>query len=129
MAAKAIAIIDDEVDLVNLFQEILEKNGFKVCTFIDSIHALNTLEKKIQEYGLILSDFRMPNLNGHELCTKLKQLNPELEMVLMSAYDSIECDDTSNFTVVKKPILVAQLLKIVKDSLAEANTLHNDKNN
>jgi DNA-binding NtrC family response regulator len=113
MEAKAIAIIDDEVDLVELFQEMLENNGFKVCTFIDSIHALNTLEKKIQEYGLILSDFRMPNLNGHELCTKLRNLNPELVVILMSAYDTIECD-ISKFTFIKKPILIAQLLQIVR---------------
>ena len=115
-AAKTIAIIDDEVDLVNLFQEALEKNGFKVCAFTDPIQAFNTLEKKIQEYGLILSDFRMPNLNGHELCTKLILLNPELEVILMSAYDIMECD-TSKFTIVKKPILIAQLLQIVRDSL------------
>lgn len=86
---------------MNLFQEALEKNGFKVCTFIDPIQAFNTLEKEIQKYGLILSDFRMPNLNGHELCTKLTQLNPELEVILMSAYDIIECD-TSKFTIIKK---------------------------
>ena len=115
-AAKTIAIIDDEVDLVNLFQEALENNGFKVCAFTDPIQAFNTLEKKIQEYGLILSDFRMPNLNGYELCTKLIQLNPELEVILMSAYDTMECD-TSKFTIVKKPILIAQLLQIVRDSL------------
>ena len=116
IAAKAIAIIDDEADLVNLFQEALEKNGFKVCSFTDPIQAFSILEKKIQEYGLILSDFRMPNLNGYELCTKLKQLNPELKVILMSAYDIIECD-TSKFTIVKKPILIARLLQIVKDSL------------
>jgi DNA-binding NtrC family response regulator len=115
-AAKTIAIIDDEVDLVNLFQEALENNGFKVCAFTDPIQAFNTLEKKIQEYGLILSDFRMPNLNGYELCTKLVLLNPELEVILMSAYDIMECD-TSKFTIVKKPILIAQLLQIVRDSL------------
>jgi DNA-binding NtrC family response regulator len=128
MEAKAIAIIDDEVDLVELFQEMLENNGFKVCTFIDSIHALNTLEKKIQEYRLILSDFRMPNLNGHELCTRLKQLNPELEVILISAYDAIECN-TSNFKFIKKPILVAQLLKIVRNILGEENYPHNDNKN
>ena len=74
MVAKAIAIIDDEIDLVNLFQEILESDGYKVCAFIDPIQAFNTLEKKIKEYGLILSDFRMPNLNGYELCSRLRQL-------------------------------------------------------
>ena len=46
MKAKAIAIIDDEVDLVNLFHEALEKNGFKVCAFIDPVQAFTTLEKK-----------------------------------------------------------------------------------
>jgi DNA-binding NtrC family response regulator len=116
MVAKAIAIIDDEVDLVDLFQEALESDGYKVCAFIDPVQAFSTLEKKIQEYGLILSDFRMPNLNGYELCTKLIQLNPKLQVILMSAYDMIECD-TSKFTIVKKPILVAQLLQIVRDSL------------
>jgi DNA-binding NtrC family response regulator len=121
MVTKAIALIDDEVDLVNLFQEALKNNGFKVCSFIDPIQAFNTLEKKIQEYGLILSDFRMPNLNGYELCSRLRQLNPELEVILMSAYDTIECD-ISKFTIVKKPILVAQLLQIVRDSLLGRNT-------
>src|SRR5687768_6092496 len=113
MVAKAIAIIDDEVDLVNLFQVALENKGFKVSTFIDPIQALNTVEKKIQQYGLILSDYRMPKLNGYELCNKLTQINPKLEVILMSAYDSLECD-TSKFTVVKKPILIAQLLQIVE---------------
>ena len=116
MVAKAIAIIDDEIDLVNLFQEILESDGYKVCAFIDPIQAFNTLEKKIQEYGLILSDFRMPNLNGYELCNRLRQLNPKLQVILMSAYDSIECD-TSKYTLIKKPILIAQLLQIVRESL------------
>ena len=55
----------------------------------------------------------MPNLNGYELCTKLIQLNLELEVILMSAFDTIECN-TSKFTLIKKPILMAQLLQIVK---------------
>jgi DNA-binding NtrC family response regulator len=78
----------------------LESDGYKVCAFIDPIQAFTTLEKKIQEYGLILSDYRMPNLNGHELCTKLTQLNPKLQVILMSAYDSLECD-TSKYTLIK----------------------------
>ena len=55
---------------------------------------------------------------------QLRQLNPEIEVVLMSAYDSLECD-TSKFTIVKKPILMGQLLEIVKNSLAERKILQN----
>ena len=62
--------------MVDLFQEALESDGYKVCGFIDPVQAFSTLEKKIQEYGLILSDYRMPNLNSYELCTKLTPDGP-----------------------------------------------------
>ena len=45
MAAKAISIIDDEVDLVNLFYEACKNNGFKVCRFTDSIEAFNYIKR------------------------------------------------------------------------------------
>ena len=57
----------------------------------------------------------MPNLNGHELCTKLKQLNPKLEMIIMSAYDTIECN-TSEFTFIKKPILMDNYYRLLRIS-------------
>ena len=70
-AAKAIVIIDDEADLVDLFQEILESDGFKVCTFIDPIQAYNHIQKNPNDYDLILSDYRMPVMNGNELLYKV----------------------------------------------------------
>ena len=124
MAAKTIAIIDDELDLVELFREALESYGYKVSSFTDPIPAFRTLEKKIHKYGLIISDYRMPTLNGYELCTQLTQLNHELEVILMTAYDTLECD-TSRFTFIKKPILIGQLVQIVRNSLTKIS--HNDK--
>ena len=50
---KAIAIIDDEADLVDLFQEILESDGFKVCAFTDPIQANNHIQKNPDDYDLI----------------------------------------------------------------------------
>ena len=50
---KAIAIIDDEADLVDLFQEILESDGFKVCAFTDPIQANNHIKKNPDDYDLI----------------------------------------------------------------------------
>jgi DNA-binding NtrC family response regulator len=121
-AAKAIAIIDDEADLVYLFQEALENNGFKVCTFTDPIQAYNLIQKNPNDFGLILSDYRMPVMNGNELCTKLMRINSKFKVILMSAYDNIE-DDISKFTFMKKPTTIANLLQIVKNTIAEkANT-------
>ena len=121
-AAKAIAIIDDEADLVNLFQEILESDGFKVCAFTDPIQAYNHIQKNPNDYGLILSDYRMPVMNGNELCTKLMRINSEFKVILMSAYENIEVD-ISKFKFMRKPTTIANLLQIVKNTISEkANT-------
>jgi DNA-binding NtrC family response regulator len=118
MLAKAIAIIDDESDLVNLFKEALQMDGFNVCAFTDPTEALMYIQKKPGEYVLILSDFKMPNMNGHELCTKLLDLNPNLKVILMSAYENVQYDKIQ-FKFINKPIKISLLLKIVKESLSE----------
>jgi DNA-binding NtrC family response regulator len=123
IATKAIAIIDDEADLVDLFQEILESDGFKVCAFTDPIEAYNHIQKYPYDYSLILSDYCMPIMNGNELCTKLMRINSEFKVILMSAYENIE-DDISKFKFMRKPITIAKLLQIVKNTIAEkANTV------
>ncbi len=121
-AAKAIVIIDDEADLVDLFQEILEGDGFKVCAFTDPIQAYNHIQNNPNDYDLILSDYRMPVMNGNELCTKLMRINSEFKVILMSAYENIE-DDISKFKFMRKPTTITNLLQIVKNTIAEkANT-------
>lgn len=114
MLTKAIVIIDDEADLVNLFSEALKLNSFKVCVFINPLKALNNIEKNPENYGLVISDFKMPVMDGNELCTKLTQINPNLKVILMSAYADIRYDK-EKFLFVTKPISIAQLIKLVKE--------------
>jgi len=114
---KAIAVVDDEIDLVNLFSEALKINGYDVCTFTDPIEALNHIGSNPGKYNLIISDFRMPNMTGDSLCTKLLQLNPKMIVVLMSAFADVE--HNKDFQFVSKPIAISQLLEIVKEKLLE----------
>jgi YesN/AraC family two-component response regulator len=59
----------------------------------------------------------MPIMNGNELCSKLMDINPNLKVILISAYQDIEYD-TSRFAFLHKPITVAHLLQIVKENLS-----------
>ena len=59
-------------------------------------------------------------MNGNALSTKLIGINSELKVILMSAYENIECD-SSKFTFIRKPIKISNLIKIVKDRLAETS--------
>lgn len=118
--SKAIAIIDDEIDLVTLFREILENEGLHVCTFTDSVEAYNILKHTLKEYSLVISDYKMPKMNGNELCTKLISINSQLKVILMSAYQDVEYD-RSRFTFIRKPMPISKLLKIVYETLAKEN--------
>jgi DNA-binding NtrC family response regulator len=117
---KAIAIIDDEIDVVTLFREILEIEGLQVCTFTDPIEAYNKLKHNLNEFSLVISDYKLPKMNGNELCAKLISINSQLKVILMSAYQDIEYDK-SRFTFIRKPIPISKLLEIVNETLATEN--------
>ena len=116
MLTKATVIIDDEADLVDLFSEALEPNSFKVCAFTNPLEALNSIEKNPEEYGLVICDFKMPVMDGNELCMKLVNINPNLKVILMSAYADVKYDE-EKFLFVHKPISIAQLIELVKEHL------------
>jgi DNA-binding NtrC family response regulator len=118
MLTKSVAIIDDELDLVNLFREALQMDEYTTNTFTDPIEALHHIQKTPEEYSLVISDCRMPKMNGNDLCTKLKNLNPQLKVILISAYEEVQYD-SSKFKFLNKPIPISQLLKIVKETLDE----------
>lgn len=116
MISRSIIIIDDETDLVNLFKEALEINGFDVTAFIDSIEALEHVRRNHKKYSLIISDFRMPKIDGFELCTELLNYNPNLKVILMSGYENLTYD-RSRFIFLSKPILIARLVQVVNQIL------------
>ena len=70
-------------------------------------------------YQLVISDYRMPYLNGFELGTKVKELNGNIKVILISAYDSIEGNNNNklNFEFHRKPVTLQKLLDMVNVSL------------
>jgi len=87
----------------------LQENGYSVNTFTNPIVALEHLLNNPNKYQLVISDYSMPNLNGCELCTKVKELNENIKVILISAYDSI-ADNKLNFELLRKPFTLQKLL-------------------
>jgi two-component system, cell cycle sensor histidine kinase and response regulator CckA len=112
-----IVLVDDDFDIINLFSEILELNGYKVSTFTDPVEALTNLQTNIQEYDLLISDYKMPRISGNILSQKLITINPELKVIIMSAYADINID--RKFTFISKPLSMPKLLKIVGEKLKD----------
>jgi DNA-binding NtrC family response regulator len=119
LLSKSIAVIDDDIDIANLFKDVLEDDGYAVFTFTDPIAALNYIKENSNKFGLVISDYRMPQMNGYELCNKLINLNPDLQVILISAYDLLE-NYNPNFTFLHKPISIAKLVSVVNEAISKS---------
>ena len=65
-----ILIVDDEFDIMSIFKEVLMNKGFHVFGFTDPLLALEHFQINIKRYGLVISDLRMPGMNGYEIRQK-----------------------------------------------------------
>lgn len=87
----------------------MQESGYRVNTFINPIVAFEHLLNNPNKYELIISDYGMPYLNGCESGTKVKELNENIKVILISAYDSIE-DNKLNFEILRKPVTLQKIL-------------------
>ncbi|HET7643194.1 MAG TPA: response regulator [Nitrososphaeraceae archaeon] len=84
-----IMVVDDERDILSIIKRGLEsKNRFRVDTFMDAESALESLKKKPNDYyDLVLTDIRMPKINGFELYRRIKESNPQMKIVFITAFE------------------------------------------
>jgi len=121
---KDILILDDDFDIVSFIRILFQKIKLRVFAFTDPFLALEHFELNSKSYGLVLSDVRMPGMPGFEFITKVKQIQPHVKVLLMSAFEINDMEFSkalpTNIKVdgfVQKPISNQQLVKIVKDTL------------
>jgi DNA-binding NtrC family response regulator len=94
-------IVDDDPDLAQVFTGGLLMNGFLVDTFTNPEEALQNLRSNSKDYySLVLSDIRMPKMSGIQLARKVKDINPSIKVVLMTAYEIKD----NKFSKVSPPI-------------------------
>jgi len=84
--------VDDELDITKLFQDAIcgNINDISVVSFTDPVTALAHFTDNKESYALVISDSRMPDLNGLELLKKVKKLNSNVRTILISAYEVYE---------------------------------------
>ena len=109
---QAIALVDDDKDTVNLFAYFLREKGYDVISFTDPFLLLDYILHHDNQFRLILIDYKMPNITGCELANKIADINPRIEMVLVTAINDI-IKNGLNLEIIYKPVRMYQLLQIV----------------
>lgn len=81
-------VVDDDTAALESLLQIFEIEGFEVTGVSDGTAALEAL--RADEYGVVLSDLRMPGMDGMDLLKTIKTLKPDTEVVIMTAFGTIE---------------------------------------
>ena len=117
-----VVIVDDDLEITILFREALKHiEGISLFTFTDPILALEHFQVNEYAYVLVISDFKMPGLNGLEFLRKVKELNRFVRTILMTAF---EIEDNIFREYTKSKIINSFLQKPIRihDLLNEVNT-------
>lgn len=115
-----ILLIDDDEDILFTFVTIIKSAGYHVTSFSDPYQALSHFSQMDPyHYDLVIMDIRMPGLNGIQLYSKFKVMNPDLKVFILSALDAIEellslFPELKSNDILKKPIEPHDLLAKVK---------------
>ena len=113
-----LSVVDDEVDIMALFRDALSQiDGIEVFGFTYSTLALEHFRLNQSNYNLILTDFRIPVMDGIELLKNVKALKPSLKTILISAFEVKDehfenCGSVDKF--LQKPIGISELINEVE---------------
>ncbi len=115
-----IFVIDDEKNILLVLQTILERAGFEVVVFHESPEALEAIAT--EEVDVVITDLCMPHKGGMDILTTCRKLHPQLPVVIMTAYGTVEAavhalkEDAFDF--ITKPFDQTELLMIVQKAVA-----------
>lgn len=118
---ETILVVDDEPVVVKMLGIILKRAGYKPVVHTDSLEALNAFREQPDIYRLVITDLTMPGITGDKLCSALKEINPNIPVILCTGFSTkasdLETGDSSIDRVIMKPIISHDLLKTVRELL------------
>ena len=120
LTVPTVLVVDDEPLIRKMVALILEHDGFCVLTAGNGIEAIHVSHAHGGAIDLLVSDVRMPLMDGYTLATELQAENPALPVLLMSGF----CEDQSaasrnRFPILSKPFSMASLLRHVHSLLSQ----------
>ena len=109
-------IIDDDIDITNLFSTFLEYNGYSVDAYTNPVEALNNFRK--YSHDLIILDLKMPKIGGMTLYHKIKEIDSNVIICFTTADINYIQDLRKGIIDIEKIVLYKPvLLKDLKNKI------------
>lgn len=118
-----ILVVDDEEDMRTTLAILLEAEGYTVITAMNGHGAMERLKK--EPVDMVVSDIRMPDMDGIELLQQAKAVNPTIPVVMVTGYGSaelaVEAMKLGAFDYLQKPFDNERLYDVVRSALSQAS--------
>lgn len=117
---RKVLLVDDDQDILFTYKTFLESEGYIVDAYTDSLEVLAKVEKNSDlQYDIVVTDIKMPNLNGLELYKKLKSINWDIKVLFVSAVEAADMlvsvlPELTEKNILKKPITKENLVRGVE---------------
>lgn len=125
---RKILIADDEPNMIWALKKALVKEGYEI---ISADNGENAVEKLKEEPDLIIMDLKMPKMNGLEALKKIKELNPKIPVIMITAHGTtdtaVEAMKIGALDYISKPFDIEELRVIIKKAL-EYKSLNDEIN-
>ena len=119
-----ILLVDDEVDIVTIGSQILERLGYTVTPQTGSLEALELFRARSNDFDLIITDMTMPNITGDKLAIEMMKIRSDIPIILCTGYSNKISKEKAKEIGLKafayKPVITADLAKTVRKVLDEA---------
>ncbi|MCU0644614.1 MAG: response regulator [bacterium] len=113
-----ILIVDDKKNVRTSLSIGLKREGFDVDVAGSAFEAIDKI--KVVGYDVMLSDVRMPDMNGFELANKIAKLSPRIQTILMSAYNFKDYEEryqeSNQYSKISKPFEMSELLNLLPEN-------------
>lgn len=119
-----ILVVDDEFDVREGIAKLLGMEGYEVTTAENGARAIE--RAKASDFDLVLTDLRMPGMSGVETLMGLKELHPDLTVIVVTGFASdataANCLREGAYDIVTKPFDLNQLLSLIEKALEAGKT-------
>ncbi len=116
-----ILVVEDEAPFRGLTERFLDQSGYRVFTAEDGVKGLEVYQAHQADIHLVLLDLILPQMSGLECLKQLKQVNPNIKVLVMSGYSQtvskkiLLAEGMADF--LKKPFPLEQLLQMIQTTL------------
>jgi len=124
-----IFVVDDDLRMRQLIEELLKNEGYSVAVTGDSREALLMLKESV--YGIIITDLKMPYVDGMDILSYAKDANPQTRVIMITAHgtveSAIEAIKKGAYDYIQKPFDPDHLLLLVKRAVEHYRLLQENK--